>query len=120
MYVVSLTTSLAMRTIWAPEARRRLSDIWHYIALDNPQAADRMVTRLVTAAERLSHFPQLGKPGRENSRELVVAGTPFIVVYRVKGDEIRIGSVLHGAQRGEEQEWCKLLSFLMLKSLQTL
>ena len=91
-----------MKVTWAPEAKRQLSDIWHYIALDNPKAADRMVTRLVTAVEKLSYFPHLGRPGREGSRELVVTGTPFIVVYRVQGDEVRIGTVLHGAQRGEE------------------
>jgi len=90
-----------MRITWAPEARRQISEIWHYIALDSPEAADRMVTRLVTAAERLIHFPHLGRPGRGGSRELVVAGTHFIVVYRVKGEEIRIGTVVHGARRTE-------------------
>lgn len=88
-----------MRITWAPEARRQVSEIWHYIALDDPQAADRMVARLVGAVEKLSHFPHLGRPGREGSRELVVAGTPFIVVYRVQDEEITIGTVLHGAQR---------------------
>lgn len=90
-----------MRITWAPEARRQLSEIWHYIALDSAQAADRMVTRLVAAVERLAYFPHLGRSGRESSRELAVAGTNFIVIYRVKGEEIRIGSVVHGAQRRE-------------------
>jgi toxin ParE1/3/4 len=61
-----------------------------------------MVTRLVRAVEKLAHFPHLGRPGRESCRELVVSGTPFIVVYRVEGEEIRIGTVVHGAQRGAE------------------
>ena len=88
-----------MRLTWAPEARRQIGEIWHYIALDDPQAADRMITRLVTALERLTHFPHLGRPGREDSRELAVAGTNFIVVYRIQGEEVRIATVLHGAQR---------------------
>jgi plasmid stabilization system protein ParE len=58
-----------------------------------------MITRLVTALERLTHFPHLGRPGREDSRELAVAGTNFIVVYRIQGEEVRIATVLHGAQR---------------------
>jgi toxin ParE1/3/4 len=91
-----------MRIVWAPEARRQIHEIWHYIALDDAQAADRMVTRLVAAVEKLAHFPHLGRPGRESSRELVVSGTPFVVVYRVEGEEIRIGTVVHGAQRGAE------------------
>jgi toxin ParE1/3/4 len=61
-----------------------------------------MVTRLVVAVEKLLRFPQLGRPGREGSRELVVGGTHFVVVYRVEGEEIRIGSVVHGAQRAGE------------------
>ena len=91
-----------MKTIWAPEARRQISEIWQFIALDNPGVANRMVTRLVAAVEKLNHFPHLGRPGREDSRELVVASTSFVVVYRVAGEEIRIGTVLHGAQRADE------------------
>jgi toxin ParE1/3/4 len=91
-----------MRIKWAPEARRQVHEIWHYIALDSPQAADRMVTRLTAAVEKLAHFPYLGRPGREGARELAVSGTNFVVVYRVEGQEVRIGTVLHGAQRGTE------------------
>ncbi len=90
-----------MRIKWAPEARRQVHEIWHYIALDDPKAAERTVTRLVAAVEKLIHFPHLGRPGREGSRELVVAGTHFIVVYRLEGEEIKIGTVVHGARRGE-------------------
>jgi len=91
-----------MRITWAPEARRQVHEIWRYIALDNHEAADRMVTRLVAAVEKLVHFPHLGRPGREGSRELVVGGTKFIVIYRVAGEEIRIGTVIHGAQRSTQ------------------
>jgi toxin ParE1/3/4 len=90
-----------MKIVWSPEARRQVSEIWHYIALDNPGAAERMVTRLVTAVEKLAHFPHLGRPGREASRELLIGGTNFIVVYRVEGEEIRIVTVLHGARRAD-------------------
>ena len=92
-----------MRVTWSPEARRQVHEIWHYIALDDPAAAGRMITRLVAAVERLAHFPHLGRPGREGSRELVVGGTHFIVVYRVRDEEIRIGTVVHGAQRDLKQ-----------------
>ncbi len=92
-----------MQIAWAPEARRQVQESWHYIALDDPAAADRMATRLVVAVEKLAHFAHLGRPGREGTRELVVSGTPFIVVYRVGAEEIRIVTVLHGAQRGGGQ-----------------
>jgi toxin ParE1/3/4 len=89
-----------MKITWAPEARRQIHEIWHYIALDSPETADRMVTRLTAAVEKLTYFPHLGRPGREGARELVVGGTNFIVIDRVEGEEIRIGTVVHGAQRG--------------------
>jgi toxin ParE1/3/4 len=91
-----------MRIVWAAEARRQIHEIWHYIAVDNFGAANRIFTRLVATVEKLAHYPYLGRPGREASRELPVAGTPFIVIYRVENEEIRIVAVLHGAQRGEE------------------
>jgi toxin ParE1/3/4 len=90
-----------MQIRWAPEARRELQGIWRYIALDDAAAADRMATRLVVAVEKLAHFAHLGRPGREGTRELVVSGTPFMVVDRVGAVEIRIVTVLHGAQREE-------------------
>jgi toxin ParE1/3/4 len=37
------------------------------------------------------------------TRELVIAGTPFIVVYRVFGNSLRILSVIHGARRWPER-----------------
>ena len=91
-----------MKITWAPEARRQVHEIWHYIALDSPETADRTVTRLTAAVERLTYFPRLGRPGREGARELVVGGTNFIVIYRVEGEEIRIATVVHGAQRGRD------------------
>jgi len=51
------------------------------------------------AVERLADFPHRGRPGRlEGTRELVVAGTPYLVVYRTKGTSLRILRLLHGAQ----------------------
>jgi toxin ParE1/3/4 len=91
-----------MRIVWAAEARRQIHEIWHYIALDNLGGANRMFTRLVAAVEKLNHYPYLGRPGREASRELSVPGTPFIVIYRVQDEEIRIVTILHGAQRGDD------------------
>ena len=91
-----------MKITWSPEARRQIHELWHYIALDDPQAAERMLVRLIKAVEKLSHFPHLGRPGREGSREIVVAGTNFIVVYRVENEEVKISTVVHGAQQGPE------------------
>jgi plasmid stabilization system protein ParE len=42
----------------------------------------------------------MGRPGRiSGTRELVITGTPFVAVYRVRADAVEILRFLHGAQR---------------------
>jgi addiction module RelE/StbE family toxin len=83
---------------------RRLEDIKERIAADNPAAAARMIERIRDAVSRLARFPASGRPGRvAGTRELVIAGTPYIVPYRVTGDAVQIITILHGAQRWPEQ-----------------
>ena len=49
--------------------------------------------------ERLRDFPRSGRIGRmPETRELVVSGTPYIVVYLVS-DDVELIRVLHGAQK---------------------
>jgi toxin ParE1/3/4 len=88
------------RLDYAPRFFRRLADIHERIAADNPAAAGRMVERIRAAVERLTDLPGVGRPGRvAGTRELVIAGTPYIVPYRVKQDVVEIITVLHSAQR---------------------
>jgi toxin ParE1/3/4 len=62
-----------------------------------------MVSRPRLAALDLEEFPRLGRTGdRAGARELVVARTPYILVYPIGGDVIEIVRVLHGAQRRPE------------------
>jgi len=88
-----------MKVIWSPTADRNLDAIWEYIAQDNLDAADRMAEQLKSASRLLADFPQLGKSGRANrTRELPVAGTPYILIYRIAANHVDIARVLHGAQ----------------------
>jgi toxin ParE1/3/4 len=90
----------ACRFEYAARYFRRLEDIHEYISQQNSAAAARMVQRIRASVERLATSPGLGRPGRvTGTRELVIAGTPYIVPYRVKADIIQIITVLHGAQR---------------------
>lgn len=89
-----------MRLRWAAPALRDLEEIGDYIARDNPAAADRVVTQILNQTDALATHPHIGRPGRvPDTRELVVADTPYIVPYRVRGDEVQILAVLHGARR---------------------
>jgi toxin ParE1/3/4 len=86
--------------VWSPLARARLREIRAYVALENPQAAERLTTRIVTVIEALKNFPFLGRARAEPGlRELVVGGTSYIVLYRVRGNRVTINTIWHAAQR---------------------
>ena len=71
-----------------------------YIAEHNPAAAARLEQRIIDATDQLVEHPHLGRAGRvPGTRELVVARTPYIVVYEIDRDVVRILRVLHTAQR---------------------
>ena len=85
---------------WTDQARRHLSDLYVYIAEEREDAAERQLQAISGAVETLADFPLIGRVGRcAGTRELVVQGTPYVVAYRLRGGEIQILAVLHGAQR---------------------
>jgi addiction module RelE/StbE family toxin len=85
---------------WSAPALSDLEEIGDYIARDNMAAADRVVTCILDHVDMLTTQPHIGRPGRvPETRELVVADTPYIVPYRVRGDDVQILAVLHGARR---------------------
>ena len=91
-----------MDIVWSPLAQARLREIHAYIALDNPEAAERVAARLVAIVEILKVHPYLGRAGAEPGiRELVVGGTPYILLYRVRGKRVTILTIHHRAQRKE-------------------
>ena len=75
------------------------------VARDNEHAASAMVARIVDRAERqLLRLPESGRPGRiPKTRELVVAGTPYVLPYRVIGDTIHILRVFDSARRWPDE-----------------
>ncbi|HUT50683.1 MAG TPA: type II toxin-antitoxin system RelE/ParE family toxin [Alphaproteobacteria bacterium] len=90
-----------MRVVWAPEARDDLKAVFDFIARDDPQAARAVVERILSLVEtHLPTTPNIGRPGRiDGTRELIVAGTPFIVPYRLKDDAVEVLRVYHAARR---------------------
>ncbi len=89
-----------MKLVWLATAERRRASQIAYIAERNPQAALDMATAIRVATDRLANYPRIGRPGRvPGTRELVVPRTPYIVIYEIEGDIVRIIRVLHSAQR---------------------
>ncbi len=89
-----------MTVRWTTPALRDLEEIGDFIARDDPGAAARVVAKILDHAERLATHPHLGRAGRVvDTRELVISSTPFIAPYRVRGEEVQILAVFHGARR---------------------
>ncbi|MGD0181789.1 MAG: type II toxin-antitoxin system RelE/ParE family toxin, partial [Terriglobales bacterium] len=75
---------MPVEIVWSALARTRLREIRSYVARDKPKAAERLAMRIVAVVEALRNHPYLGRAGAEpNIRELVIGGTPYIVLYRV-------------------------------------
>ena len=89
-----------MKVVWTKPALRDLNGARDYIAEESLGAAARVVDRIETALQGLRRYPAIGRPGRvEATRELVIAGTPFIAVYIVNAKRIEIVALIHGARR---------------------
>src|ERR1043166_2562180 len=89
-----------LRLEWSILARADRDAIFDYIEADSPRAAIAVDDRIREQVQALPRFPQSGRPGRiEDTRELVIDRTPYVVAYRVRDDTVRILRVLHGARR---------------------
>jgi toxin ParE1/3/4 len=89
-----------MEIRWLKVARADLKSVHAYIAQDSEAAADRQILKISASLQPLLNFPEAGRSGRvEGTRELIVAGTPYIVVYRIRRKSIHVLAVLHGARR---------------------
>lgn len=90
-----------MRLVWDEQARADLIAIRRYIARDNPAAAARTAKQIQTRILGLLDYPLMGRIGRSpNTREVAIAGLPYIGVYRVDDSRktIEVVRVVHGAQ----------------------
>lgn len=89
--------------VWARRAVRNLDDIAEYIARDDPEAAQRIVRLIVERVAGLAFFPRIGREGRiAGTRELVITGTPYIVLYRIS-ERVEVLRIRHAARRWPEQ-----------------
>ena len=85
---------------WLRRALLDLEDAYSYVAADNPVSARRLVEQIEEGVSQLSRHPKLGRAGRvPGTRELVIAGTPFLVIYQLEADQTAILTVLHSARR---------------------
>ena len=86
------------RVVWPAEVYEHLDEIVTYIARDNPVAAESIGARLIALGESLADFPGRGRPAGGRTREMTGVW-PYLLRYRVIGDDVVIVSVRHGRRR---------------------
>ena len=85
---------------WGTVALNERYDQLDYIALDDPLAATSQDQEIEQQTNLLTTQPEMGRIGRaKGTREHVISRTPFIAVYRIKGERIELLRFLHGAQK---------------------
>src|SRR5215469_7537053 len=88
-----------LEMVWSPLALARLQEIRAFIALDKPEAAERTASRIVSVIEALRIHPYLGRVGPEAGiRELIIGGTPYSILYRIRGNRLMISTISHASQ----------------------
>lgn len=87
--------------IISPEALQDMGDIRDYIAMDDPDAADRVVKAFDEHVALLASQPELGQymPKLRGLRLWVVTEFPnYLMFYRQREGQVEIVRVLHGAR----------------------
>ena len=92
-----------MKVIWSPLASEELIEAIAFIAEDKPDASVRVPDRIYTQVMRLAEMPNIGRLGQVyGTRELIFHPWPYIVVYQVLEDAVRIVRIRHAAREWPE------------------
>jgi len=84
--------------VWTEESERWLRDIFEYIALDNPDAADAVITGIYDRAQSLLDFPESGYKYEGSTEDVrVLLYSHYRIAYLLEGEKIVILGVFHGA-----------------------
>jgi addiction module RelE/StbE family toxin len=88
-----------MRLRWTPAAADDLEAIHAYLVQYFPSFAHSTIQEIYQTILTLRSTPYRGRIGREEgTRELVLPRLPYIVIYRVKENDVEILHIYHGAQ----------------------
>jgi toxin ParE1/3/4 len=77
--------------IWSIPARNDLKQIYEYIAKDSRYYATNVVENIVSKAENLDEFPEIGD---DNVRELILYSCRLI--YEVVPNDVQLLAIIHG------------------------
>lgn len=94
-----------MRLRLTERALRDLQGIEAVIEERNPAVLGNVMARITLAINRLALFPNLGRPlkKRPNTRQIAIAGLPFVIVYRFSDETVDVLTVFHTSQNPDNK-----------------
>ena len=94
-----------MRVLTSEQAREDLQEIYDYISADNPEAADRVLARIVEIIGLLAAGAFEGRTVRlSDGRAVQVwAARPYRIYYRVSNGALEVIRIYHQARRSIEK-----------------
>jgi plasmid stabilization system protein ParE len=94
-----------MRVRWTRPAINELAAIVHSIRKDKPEAAARVTARIAATLATLDSMEQRGRAGpAKGTKEIVFHPWPYIGVYEIVRDEVRVLHIRHAAQQWPTQD----------------
>ena len=88
-----------MKIVWRARAEADLNALVTYIANESPSGAKRVHDQIIYSVSFLADWPDFGKPGRKPGlREMVVAHTRYVVIYRHNASKVTILRIVHGSR----------------------
>jgi plasmid stabilization system protein ParE len=89
-----------MNVVYAPRALRDLGGIAAYLVDHSPGGATHVLAAIKSSIDTLSFFPQIGRIiDNAGHRRVPVLRYPYLVFYRIAGDELIILHVRHTSRR---------------------
>jgi plasmid stabilization system protein ParE len=83
----------------APEALIEIGKIAEYLTVQSPSAADGFERRLDELFTTIEGSPHVGRAtNRRHIRLMNTNPYPYLIFYRVRGDDISVLRVIHGAR----------------------
>lgn len=89
-----------MKIVWGDGARLDFERAIAFLSERSPAAARRIGDRILDTISLLELFPEIAPPSKHRGlRQLVIARTPYLVIYRIQNGMIEIRAVVHAMQR---------------------
>ncbi len=85
--------------VWTDQALDQLDLIVTYVHVFDGAAAERLRSRILSAADSLHAFPLRGRMVDDGIRRELVTVPPYVMRYRIEGEYVFIVGVRHGARR---------------------